>query len=177
MRDGGCMHGGQSRVLGLCTGWACAACRPAATAAATAAHSFGHNPSLSASLPCNYSQTRLQVPIIAPVKHKRFEVEDKEAPATRYSPEFLGSLLSTPELIRNVAVVGHLHHGKTLVSGHSSAGRQVERGGVGGRAVQGQGRAGVHWLVPACCRLSALLFTFPRVLPVFPPATADGHVC
>ena len=57
----------------------------------------------------------MQVPIIAPVKHKKFEVEEREALPTRYSAEFLASLLATPELIRNVAVVGHLHHGKTLV--------------------------------------------------------------
>lgn len=58
-----------------------------------------------------------QVPIIAPVKQRKFEVEGRAALPTRYSPEFLGSLLATPELARNVAVVGHLHHGKTLVSG------------------------------------------------------------
>lgn len=57
----------------------------------------------------------LEVPIIAPVKLKRLEIEEAEALQTRYSSEFLGSLLSTPELIRNVAVVGHLHHGKTLL--------------------------------------------------------------
>lgn len=57
----------------------------------------------------------LEVPIVAPVRQKRFEVEAREALATRYPAEFLGSLLSTPELIRNVAVVGHLHHGKTLL--------------------------------------------------------------
>ncbi|KAI7837170.1 hypothetical protein COHA_008964 [Chlorella ohadii] len=56
----------------------------------------------------------IEVPIIAPVKHKKFEVEEREALPTRYSAEFLASLLATPELIRNVAVVGHLHHGKTL---------------------------------------------------------------
>lgn len=61
-----------------------------------------------------------QVPIIAPVKQKKFEVEEREALPTRYSAEFLASLLATPELIRNVAVVGHLHHGKTLVSASCS---------------------------------------------------------
>ncbi|PSC73984.1 116 kDa U5 small nuclear ribonucleo component-like [Micractinium conductrix] len=56
----------------------------------------------------------LEVPIIAAIKQKRFEVEAKESLATYYSSEFLASLLATPELARNVAVVGHLHHGKTL---------------------------------------------------------------
>lgn len=48
------------------------------------------------------------------MKQHRFQVEDKEALRSRYTPEFLGSLLSTPELCRSVAVVGHLHHGKTI---------------------------------------------------------------
>jgi len=34
---------------------------------------------------------------------------------TNYSNEFLAGLMDNPELVRNVAVVGHLHHGKTLV--------------------------------------------------------------
>lgn len=34
-------------------------------------------------------------------------------PATTYSMEFLTDLMDTPTLIRNVALVGHLHHGKT----------------------------------------------------------------
>ena len=57
----------------------------------------------------------LQVPIIAPVKHKKIEVEEREALATVYPTESLAMLMGNPELIRNVAVVGHLHHGKTLV--------------------------------------------------------------
>lgn len=34
---------------------------------------------------------------------------------TYYSNEFLAGLMTNPELVRNVAIVGHLHHGKTLV--------------------------------------------------------------
>lgn len=33
---------------------------------------------------------------------------------------------SAPELVRNVAVVGHLHHGKTLVSRRGAWGGPVE---------------------------------------------------
>lgn len=51
-------------------------------------------------------------PIVAPVSTKTF-AHTEEAPATLYEHSFLGSLASTPESIRNVAVVGHLHHGKT----------------------------------------------------------------
>ena len=31
-----------------------------------------------------------------------------------YSIEYLADLMDVPELVRNVAFVGHLHHGKTL---------------------------------------------------------------
>ncbi|KAK9817833.1 hypothetical protein WJX72_002861 [[Myrmecia] bisecta] len=57
----------------------------------------------------------LEVPIIAPVKHKKFEVLEKEPLETLYTNEFLRGLMTNPELIRNVAIVGHLHHGKTLL--------------------------------------------------------------
>ena len=57
----------------------------------------------------------LEVPIIAPIKQKNFDNIEKEPLRTHYSNEFLAGLTGNPELIRNVAVVGHLHHGKTLV--------------------------------------------------------------
>ena len=57
----------------------------------------------------------LQVPIIAPVKQKKFQIENKSVP-TNYSDEFLVGLLNSPSLTRNIAVAGHLHHGKTVVS-------------------------------------------------------------
>lgn len=65
----------------------------------------------------------LQVPIVAPVKQKKVEVEEREALATFYGPESLAMLMTNPELIRNVAIVGHLHHGKTLVGTEMSAGQ------------------------------------------------------
>mmetsp|Transcript_20010 Transcript_20010/g.60453 ORF Transcript_20010/g.60453 Transcript_20010/m.60453 type:complete len:985 (+) Transcript_20010:276-3230(+) len=58
----------------------------------------------------------LEVPIIAPVRHKKVEVLEREAPETNYSNEFLAGLLnSSADVTRNIAVVGHLHHGKTTV--------------------------------------------------------------
>ena len=57
----------------------------------------------------------LQVPIIAPVRQKQIEVEERKRPQTTYSTEFLTGLMANPELIRNVVIAGHLHHGKTLV--------------------------------------------------------------
>lgn len=55
----------------------------------------------------------IEVPIIAPVKTHKFEANFGEEWRARYSDEFLGALMGNPDLIRNVAVAGHLHHGKT----------------------------------------------------------------
>lgn len=56
----------------------------------------------------------LTEPIIKPIRVKNFSVLEKELPALLYSTEFITSLMNTPTLIRNVAIVGQLHHGKTL---------------------------------------------------------------
>lgn len=56
----------------------------------------------------------LEVPIIAPIKDKVYEVSDKRIHSVA-SPEFIAAITDTPELIRNVAIAGHLHHGKTTV--------------------------------------------------------------
>jgi U5 small nuclear ribonucleoprotein component len=55
----------------------------------------------------------LTEPIIAPVKRSRFSVVEQDIPDTTYELEFLADLMDTPELIRNVTLCGHLHHGKT----------------------------------------------------------------
>lgn len=52
-------------------------------------------------------------PIIEPIKSKNFDMVEKEIPETTFSFEFLASMMNKPELIRNVGIVGHLHHGKT----------------------------------------------------------------
>ncbi|KAK3090695.1 hypothetical protein FSP39_013824 [Pinctada imbricata] len=55
----------------------------------------------------------LTEPIIAPVKKKKFSMAEQDLPLTTYNMEFLADLMDTPELIRNVTLCGHLHHGKT----------------------------------------------------------------
>lgn len=57
----------------------------------------------------------LTEPIIAPVKQRSYRLVDKseKGPPTRYEKSFLLDLMNFPSSIRNVAVVGHLHHGKT----------------------------------------------------------------
>ncbi|KAH8991981.1 Calreticulin family-domain-containing protein [Lactarius akahatsu] len=57
----------------------------------------------------------LTEPIIAPVKVRKWTVEEKGMPETRFDKGFLVNMMSFPDMVRNVAVVGHLHHGKTAL--------------------------------------------------------------
>ncbi|KAF8915081.1 P-loop containing nucleoside triphosphate hydrolase protein [Mucidula mucida] len=57
----------------------------------------------------------LTEPIIAPVKVRKWTVEEKDMPETRFDKGFLLNMTSFPEMVRNVAVVGHIHHGKTAL--------------------------------------------------------------
>ncbi|XP_063227260.1 116 kDa U5 small nuclear ribonucleoprotein component [Bacillus rossius redtenbacheri] len=55
----------------------------------------------------------LAVPLVAPVKKTKFQLREQQLPATTYSMEFLADMMDNHHLIRSVALVGHLHHGKT----------------------------------------------------------------
>ncbi|GJQ15369.1 hypothetical protein GpartN1_g7160.t1 [Galdieria partita] len=55
----------------------------------------------------------LSQPIIEPVRMKLFERVEREIPKTTYKKEYLANIAGNAALVRNVAVVGHLHHGKT----------------------------------------------------------------
>ncbi|PVV02545.1 hypothetical protein BB560_002997 [Smittium megazygosporum] len=55
----------------------------------------------------------LTEPIIAPIEEKQFTLLKEDLPETFYSKEFLVDSLSYPSMSRQVAIVGHLHHGKT----------------------------------------------------------------
>lgn len=55
----------------------------------------------------------LTQPIVAPVEQKKFTVQEADLPPVFYSREFMTDLLNFPEQTRNIALVGHLHHGKT----------------------------------------------------------------
>ncbi|XP_074272763.1 110 kDa U5 small nuclear ribonucleoprotein component CLO-like [Silene latifolia] len=55
----------------------------------------------------------LETPIIKPVKARNFELGVKDS-STYVSTQFLLGLMGNPNLVRNVALVGHVHHGKTL---------------------------------------------------------------
>ncbi|XP_074592967.1 116 kDa U5 small nuclear ribonucleoprotein component-like [Brevipalpus obovatus] len=54
----------------------------------------------------------LTTPIVAPVKDNKFS-HLMNVPKTCYDLEFMTDLMDTPDLIRNVALIGHLHHGKS----------------------------------------------------------------
>eukprot|EP00249_Psilotum_nudum_P021920 c28300_g1_i1 orf=129-3110(+) len=56
----------------------------------------------------------LEEPIIKPVKSKKFEVVMRDGMTSYVSTDFLLGLMSNPVLIRNVALVGNLQHGKTV---------------------------------------------------------------
>uniref|UniRef100_A0A7E4W7P8 Tr-type G domain-containing protein n=1 Tax=Panagrellus redivivus TaxID=6233 RepID=A0A7E4W7P8_PANRE len=55
----------------------------------------------------------LTEPIIKSTKLRRFQAHEFELPQTVYNKEFMVDLTATPEMVRNVAIAGHLHHGKT----------------------------------------------------------------
>mmetsp|Transcript_18041 Transcript_18041/g.34206 ORF Transcript_18041/g.34206 Transcript_18041/m.34206 type:complete len:985 (-) Transcript_18041:241-3195(-) len=55
----------------------------------------------------------LETPIIAPVKNKQFMHVEKTLPQTTFNFKYLAGLMDHPNLIRNVALIGNLHHGKT----------------------------------------------------------------
>ncbi|KAF2088081.1 P-loop containing nucleoside triphosphate hydrolase protein [Saccharata proteae CBS 121410] len=57
----------------------------------------------------------LTQPIIAPVVQKKFTVEEADLPPVHFDRGFMTDLMNYPDQIRNVALAGHLHHGKTAL--------------------------------------------------------------
>jgi U5 small nuclear ribonucleoprotein component len=55
----------------------------------------------------------LAQPIIAPIVQKKFAVQEADLPPVHFKREFLTDLMNFPDQIRNIAIAGHLHHGKT----------------------------------------------------------------
>ncbi|KAK4056965.1 hypothetical protein OIO90_001865 [Microbotryomycetes sp. JL221] len=55
----------------------------------------------------------LSQPIVDPIKTRKFRVGASKGPDRRWNDEFMLGLASEPDMIRNVAIVGHIHHGKT----------------------------------------------------------------
>ncbi|CEF67082.1 Translation elongation factor EFG, V domain and Elongation factor, GTP-binding domain and Translation elongation factor EFTu/EF1A, domain 2 and Small GTP-binding protein domain and Translation elongation factor EFG/EF2, domain IV and Translation protein, beta-barrel domain and Elongation factor G, III-V domain and Ribosomal protein S5 domain 2-type fold, subgroup and Ribosomal protein S5 domain 2-type fold and P-loop containing nucleoside triphosphate hydrolase domain-containing protein [Strongyloides ratt len=55
----------------------------------------------------------LTEPIVKPVGQRKFKTEEYNLPNTIFKKEFLVDMMDFPELMRNVAIAGNLHHGKT----------------------------------------------------------------
>lgn len=55
----------------------------------------------------------LSKPIIEPVVQKKFTVQEADLPPVHFSRDFMMDLMNYPDQVRNVAIAGHLHHGKT----------------------------------------------------------------
>lgn len=55
----------------------------------------------------------LSEPIVAPIQQKKFTIEEADLPPVFFEREFMTDLMNFPEQTRNVALAGHLHHGKT----------------------------------------------------------------
>ncbi|KAF2482251.1 P-loop containing nucleoside triphosphate hydrolase protein [Neohortaea acidophila] len=55
----------------------------------------------------------LQQPIVAPIEQKKFTIEEEDLPPVYFDRAFLSDLVNFPAQVRNVALCGHLHHGKT----------------------------------------------------------------
>lgn len=57
----------------------------------------------------------LTEPIVPPVVTKEFDLVESKIPETNFDFDFLAGLMTKPELVRNVALAGHFHHGKTTL--------------------------------------------------------------
>ena len=55
----------------------------------------------------------ISVPIIAPKKENKLDLFETKMPNLNFNLEFLAHLMTKPKLVRNIAVVGSLLHGKT----------------------------------------------------------------
>ena len=77
----------------------------------------------------------LTQPIIAPVEQKKFAIEEADLPPVFFDRSYMTDLMNFPEQTRNVALAGHLHHGKTafmdmlVLETHDIADRLEKRSG------------------------------------------------
>ncbi|KAF9584462.1 U5 small nuclear ribonucleoprotein component [Lunasporangiospora selenospora] len=57
----------------------------------------------------------LTEPIVQPIKIKKFQLEEQDLPQTRFNKQYMYDLMAFPPRVRNVAIVGQLHHGKSSI--------------------------------------------------------------
>ena len=115
-----------------------------------------------------------------------FEVAEKDALEMKVSAEYLRGMMQNSNLVRNVSVVGHLHHGKTtfmdmlLEQTHDvkyqwfSNDKQLRytAGGGGGFAHSHYSIHTVLAKLPPFHSLCLLFFVFSKA----PPLTTDGLI-
>jgi 116 kDa U5 small nuclear ribonucleoprotein component len=53
-------------------------------------------------------------PIIKPIKAKAMSIQERSIPGLTYSIDFMTTLMQNPRLVRNIAILGNFHHGKTV---------------------------------------------------------------
>ena len=71
-------------------------------------------------------------PIIKDVEIKKFELNERSLPKLTFEKQFMLDLMKSGEDIRNIAFVGHLHHGKTKLL-DVVVEQSLDRSWVGGR--------------------------------------------
>ena len=55
----------------------------------------------------------IEQPIIQPLKITKWDLLEPEIPQTKYTKQYMIEMMDHPSLVRNVAIAGHLSHGKT----------------------------------------------------------------
>ena len=82
----------------------------------------------------------IEEPVIAPVKTKNVDILETEMPTVVYTREFACGLQESLTLVRNVALVGHLHSGKTCFMDHlvKQTHPRISSNGVKGWDLQGE---------------------------------------
>ncbi|MEW5309265.1 MAG: hypothetical protein WDW38_001161 [Sanguina aurantia] len=115
----------------------------------------------------------LEVPIIAAVRAKKFETLERDALKTSFTPEFMATLMANPELVRNVAIVGHIHHGKTTVMDMfvEQVGAEPGVGRCMGGTAHAGGAGGGGWVARTSCPLIYCVTCCGTTPPAAPDAT------
>ena len=87
-----------------------------------------------------YAIIHIEEPVIAPVKTKNVDILETEMPTVVYTREFACGLQESLTLVRNVALVGHLHSGKTCFMDHlvKQTHPRISSNGVKGWDLQGE---------------------------------------
>ena len=71
----------------------------------------------------------IEEPLVDPMLNKNiYAAETSTLDELKYNTNFIAGLMSNPALVRHVAFMGHIHHGKTSLVHHLFQGARAERG-------------------------------------------------